>query len=253
MTPELVPESPYIWRARRPDPARRLICFPHAGAGAATYADWVRLVPPDIELVAVQLPGRQNRIAEDPFTEVPPLVSALTQALRLELDRPVAFFGHSCGAQLAHELARALHARGRRLPEHLFLSALPAPGTAGIPLLHDLAEDEFHDEVIRLGGVSAEIAADETVMESLLPLLRADFALWERHPSRPGPPLPCPVTVLCGAADPRVPLDSLPAWAAHTTGGFATHVFPGGHFYFLDDPAGTVGTVVAAMLEGSRT
>ena len=57
---ELVPESPYIWRARNAGHSHRLICFPHAGAGAAAYADWARLLPPEIELVAVQLPGRSD-------------------------------------------------------------------------------------------------------------------------------------------------------------------------------------------------
>lgn len=97
-TSELVAETPYIWRARRPESTQRLICLPHAGAGAAAYADWIPLLPPEIELVAVQLPGRQNRIAEEPFTAVGPLVSTLTHALRPVLDRPYAIFGHSCGA-----------------------------------------------------------------------------------------------------------------------------------------------------------
>ncbi|CAM5489873.1 hypothetical protein SGRIM128S_08722 [Streptomyces griseomycini] len=85
--PELVAETPYVWRASKGGTHRhRLICFPHAGAGAGAYAEWAGLVPPDIELAAVQLPGRQNRIAEDPVTAVGPLVRVLTQALRPVLD-----------------------------------------------------------------------------------------------------------------------------------------------------------------------
>lgn len=94
-SPDLVVETPWIWRARRPRARQRLICFPHAGAGAGAYGEWARLLPTDIELAAVQLPGRQNRIAEDPVTEVGPLVKVLTQALRPVLDGDFAFFGHS--------------------------------------------------------------------------------------------------------------------------------------------------------------
>src|SRR2546423_498209 len=172
---ELVPESPYIWRARNPGHSHRLICFPHAGAGAAAYAEWAYLLPPEIELVAVQLPGRQNRIAEEPFSDAGRLITVLTHALRPVLDRPFAFFGHSGGAALAYELAKALRRRGAvARPERLFLSARPAPDVTGIRQLHDLPEDEFRAEVLALGGVDPEIAADEDVMSALLPLLRAD-------------------------------------------------------------------------------
>ncbi|WP_240436508.1 thioesterase II family protein [Streptomyces sporangiiformans] len=231
---ELAPESPYIWRARRPGATHRLICFPHAGAGAPAYADWAELLPPEIELVAVQLPGRQNRIAEDPFTEVGPLIGVLTHALRPVLDGSYAFFGHSAGATLAYELARALRARGSRGPEHLFLSAQPAPGASEVRRLHELSDDDFRAEILKLGGIEPEIAEDDDVMESMLYTLRADFTLWERHRLEPGAPLDCPITVLSGESDPRAPLHEVKRWRDHTTGEFGTEFYPGGHFYFLE-------------------
>jgi|ABV56586.1 medium-chain acyl-[acyl-carrier-protein] hydrolase len=240
---ELVPESPYLWRARRAGARRRLICFPHAGAGAAAYADWVRWLPPEVELVAVQLPGRQNRIAEEPFTEVPRMVNVLAHALRPVLDGPFAFFGHSAGAMLSYELARALHAAGRRGPDRLFLSAQPAPGRTEVRPLHGLPEDEFLAEMVALGGIDAEIAADPDVIGSLLDVLRADFELWERHVPTPGPPLDCPITVLAGDADPRAPRAELAAWRACTTAEFTTRFFTGGHFYLVDSLAEVVGFI----------
>lgn len=240
-SPDLVVETPWIWRARRTRARRRLICFPHAGAGAGAYGEWARLLPADIELAAVQLPGRQNRIAEDPVTEVGPLVKVLAQALRPVLDGDFAFFGHSGGAALAYEVAKALRERGAPGPSHLFLSAQPAPGTVGrVPVMHTLSDEELGAEVVRLGGIEPEIAEDEEVMEGLLPTLRADFTLWERHRVEAGAPLDTPITVLSGDADPRAPKDTLYGWAAHTTGAFHTRFYPGGHFYFLTDPADLV-------------
>src|SRR5213596_599497 len=78
----LMVESPFVWRARRADCRHRLICFPHAGGGARAYSDWVHELPAEIEVTAVQLPGRQNRLIEDPATEVVPLVRELLRALR---------------------------------------------------------------------------------------------------------------------------------------------------------------------------
>jgi len=250
---ELVPESPYIWRARTPAHSHRLICFPHAGAGAAAYADWVGLLPPEIELVAAQLPGRQNRIAEEPFVETGPLVNVLTHALRPVLDGPFAFFGHSGGAALAYEVAKALRSRGRRGPDQLFLSARPAPDVTGIRQLHDLPEDEFRAEVVALGGIEPEIADDDDVMGSLLPLLRADFGLWERHRATLDSPLDCPITVLCGESDPRAPVETVDRWRAYTNADFSIQVYPGGHFYFLESTAEVVSFIGRKMLASAPT
>ena len=244
---ELRPESPFVWRARRPEAARRLVCFPHAGAGATAYADWTRWLPADVELVAVQLPGRQNRIAEDFCTEVPPLVAALSRALGPVFDLPCAFFGHSAGALLAYEVARALRDRGRTGPDRLFLSAQPAPEAPRPPVLYRLPDAEFRAEMLRLGGIDPEIAEDEDVMDALLTVLRADFGLWERHRVAPGPALDCPITALTGESDPRAPIADVRRWRAHTDAEFSVWTYDGGHFYFLDSPAAVVARIGAAM------
>ncbi|GGU45051.1 thioesterase II family protein [Streptomyces violascens] len=246
---ELVAETPFIWRARRPGARHRLICFPHAGAGAGAYADWAELLPPEIELAAVQLPGRQNRIAEDPPAAVGPLVRVLTQALRPVMDGPFSFFGHSGGATLAFEVARALEAKGGPRPSRLFLSAQPAPGLLGeVAQLHDLTDDELAAEIVRLGGIEPEIAEDEDVMDSLLPTLRADFDLWENHRIEPGPRLATPITVLAGDDDPRAPLDTLGPWREQTDAGFDSRFYAGGHFYFLDKTAEVVAFISQTLL-----
>ncbi|WP_431042218.1 thioesterase II family protein [Streptomyces sp. P1-3] len=233
---DLAVETPYLWRARRDNPRHRLICFPHAGAGAAAFTAWPSLLPPEIEVAAVQLPGRQNRIAEDPATEVGPLVKVLTQALRPVLTGSFSFFGHSGGAILAFEVAQALHARGGPRPDHLILSGQPAPGQSHtIRHLHELPDDEFATEVLALGGVDEEVAEDEDVMEALLYTLRADFVLWERHRMEPKHRLDTPITVVSGTDDPRAPLASLDAWREQTTAPFQTRLYPGGHFYFVGE------------------
>jgi surfactin synthase thioesterase subunit len=253
-TTELVDETSYIWRARRPESSHRLICLPHAGAGAAAYADWAALLPPEIELVAVQLPGRQNRIAEPAFTAAGPLIRTLSHALRPVIERPYSFFGHSCGAILGFELARALRARGRRGPDHLFMSAQPAPGFTGVRRMSELSEAQFRAEMLTLGGIDPEIVADPLVLDSLMPILRTDFALWEDHLVAPGAPLDCPITVLCGDNDPRTPAGSTDGWRAHTTGAFATRSYPGGHFYFLDPGAANVVSALSrAILTSERS
>ncbi|MFD6157248.1 thioesterase II family protein [Nocardia sp. NPDC060256] len=245
----LIPESPYFWCARRPEVRGRLICFPHAGAGASSYADWVAWLPDDIELVAVQLPGRQDRVAEEPFTEVEPLVRAVAEGIAPILDRPFAFFGHSTGAALAYEVAKELRAQEQSGLGHLFLSGQPSPGVRAGKELYRLPDDAFRKELVQLGGINAEIAADEYVMSAVLPVVRTDFVLWEPHLSKPDTPLDCPITALVGTTDPRAPEESMRGWREQTTATFAMRRFTGGHFYFMDSLADLVSFVGAQARE----
>ncbi|MFJ9679413.1 thioesterase II family protein [Streptomyces sp. NPDC101194] len=246
---KLVAETPYLWRARRPDARHRLICFPHAGGGAGVFAEWATLLPAEIELAAVQLPGRQNRIAEEAATEAGPLVEAVAAELLPVMDGPVAFFGHSCGAMLAFEVARFLHAAGGPEPVHLFLSAQPSPEAfRERPKLHELSHEDFRAEMVNLGGIDEEIVEDVEILDALLPAVRADFAVWERHRVAPVPRLDVPFSVLAGRTDVRTPLDSLDGWRAYTSARFDTRLHPGGHFYFLDASADVLASIGRTLL-----
>src|SRR5687767_8117681 len=92
----------------RPQARFRLFCFPYAGGGLAAYRSWPNQLPADVEVCPIQLPGRDERMAENPFSDLPALVEALTEALAPRLAAPYALFGHSMGALIAYELVRGL-------------------------------------------------------------------------------------------------------------------------------------------------
>ena len=105
----------------------RLFCFPYAGVGASAYRLWSTGLPAELEVCAVQIPGREGRWREPPHTRIDTLVAALLPVLQPCFDLPFAFFGHSMGGVLAAELTVALQGSGAPLPEHLFISARRAP------------------------------------------------------------------------------------------------------------------------------
>ena len=93
-------------------------------------------------MLGVQLPGRGARLNEPAFTRMGPLVDAIVA--EVTFDGPFAFFGHSLGALVAYEVARVLHATGRRQPDRLFASACPAPHLPRIdPPIHQLPDEEL--------------------------------------------------------------------------------------------------------------
>ncbi|AHH99513.1 thioesterase II family protein [Kutzneria albida] len=243
-----VVESPYVRRARRSQWRHRLICFPYAGAGAAGFADWPQWLPADVELIAVQLPGREDRIREKPLTTMSALVRTVALALRPYLQGQFAFFGHSVGAVMAYELARALRDKRGVQPAHLLLSGHVAPDhPVSLKRLHDLPEPEFREALRELGGTAGSVVDDENLMGLLLPALRADFTLGETYRYAPGEPLSAPITVFGGDRDERAPLDGLAAWRRHTTGPFAEHVFAGGHFYLNESGAELAEAIGSAL------
>src|SRR5579863_7902511 len=108
----------------RPKPNRsarlRLFCLPFAGAGASLFANWPRLLPTTVDVCAIQLPGRNQRVFDAPYAELDPLLDQLLDATSHERTLPFAFFGHSMGALIAFEWARRLRRLGLPGPVHLF-------------------------------------------------------------------------------------------------------------------------------------
>jgi hypothetical protein len=49
----------------------RLVCFPCAGRGASLYRTWPGPLGKDVEVCAIQLPGRENRLDEPPRQQGP--------------------------------------------------------------------------------------------------------------------------------------------------------------------------------------
>ncbi|MBY0278544.1 alpha/beta fold hydrolase [Candidatus Binatia bacterium] len=230
----------------RVEPLLRLYCFPYAGAGAWLFRDWGEQLPESTEVVAVELPGRGTRMAEEPVTRLAALASELAERLA---ERPGAFalFGHSFGGLLAFEVAQALRCRGRT-PLHLFVSAtLPPQLCRPARRLHELEREALVRELVRLGGIPPEILADRAFLERVLKPVRADLEAFETHEFAPGAPLRCPITVFGGTRDPSVSRRQLEEWSLHTEAEFALQMLPGDHFFVRAPQSGLLAAVRARL------
>ncbi|MET8977509.1 alpha/beta fold hydrolase [Streptomyces sp. NPDC004539] len=234
------------------DRAPLLVCLPHAGASASAFLALSRAFEGAAgpEVLAVQYPGRQDRRHEAPARGIEELAGRVADACAPLTGRPYAFFGHSMGAVVAYETARLLLGRGLPGPGRLFLSGRGAPGP--VPSPHDRLDGdaEILAAVRKLGAAAgAGVLDDPELLAMVLPALRADYGALARYRSAPGGPLPVPLTVLVGDADPVVTVDEARAWRERTSAGFALEVFEGGHFY-LDRQVDAVAKVVSAGLPG---
>jgi medium-chain acyl-[acyl-carrier-protein] hydrolase len=234
-----------------PDAALRLYCFHHAGGGAAAYRGWPDLVGTSIEIIAVRLPGRENRFAESRFRRMADVVEALQGPLRAGLDRPYAFFGHSLGALVAYETALMLARDAALPPAHLFAAASPFPDRErpdgpGGPL-HALPDDTLIERLREYGGIPASILAQRGLLAVMLPTIRDDLELGSTYRAPCTGALSCPVTALAGADDGTVSEQDIARWRAATSGPFHVRVISGGHFFATEAVADTVGIVLAVL------
>jgi medium-chain acyl-[acyl-carrier-protein] hydrolase len=215
-----------------PGASIRLITFPYAGGGTPVFRPWLELLPANIELRTVQLPGRGPRFREKHILDLAVAIDALEAVLLPLLDRPCAFFGHSVGALLAFEMARRLAGRGLT-PAHLFLSGKNAPHFPdSLVPLHQLPDPLFLGKLRELNGMAEAVLDSPELLELLLPVIRSDFTVLETYSYRPSAlPLSCPITVLGGDQDPRTLKGGLNAWREQTAANFNLTMFGGDHFF----------------------
>lgn len=227
--------DPSRWFVRpqpNPQAVARLFCFPFAGGSASLYRTWPHLLPSNIELWAIELPGHARRMPEPLVDRLDVLVNAIATAIQPQLDRPYAFFGHSMGALVGFELARSLRCLGQPLPRLLAVSGHRAPQLPIFEsLIHHLPEPEFAKAIAQLGGTPQAILDDREMRDIVLPILRTDFTVLETYAYEHEPPLNCAIAAYAGNDDTEVSRDGLNAWKLQTCNLFTCKLLPGDHFY----------------------
>lgn len=218
------------------NPRSRLVCFPRAGGTAADYAAWGKALVDEVQVCALQLPGRRRRFAEPALRTVPQIVNKVAGALRDLTDLPLVLFGDCMGAILAYEIARQLRRANALLPASLVVCSYPGPDiNRTSPNVHDAPIETFRQRLVEVGGVPAEVVDDDELFSLLLPTLRADFEVFETYKYTPEPPLDLNIYAIIGETDPHVPCSMLEGWRAHTCRNFAMRTFVGGHFFLKDN------------------
>lgn len=237
---------------RSPNVATRLFCLAHAGGSAIAFRPWMAATPPDLEVIAVELPGHGDRILERPMSDIGDVAAAIRSAMDPYLDRPYALYGHSMGGAVAIAVAQLLVA-DPDIPSPFTLvvgGCAPASGYADASwcLSPECSDEELIDWMHRVGGTPPDVLAAPRLLRLILRLMRADLAVldswWRTHQATA---LPHPIRAIAGRHDDVVPATEMTAWQAETAADFSLTVVDGDHFFY-SQATRTVLTLIGADL-----
>ncbi|GAB2895607.1 alpha/beta fold hydrolase [Streptomyces mayteni] len=221
----------------------------HAGGSHSTFRPWLAHLPEDWEVRLVVAPGRPKAARHPAERRLTVISDALAAELLDREEGPYALFGHSMGGLVAFAAALEVRHKGGPAPAWVGVSGHPGPYfsiTRSNPPLYGLSPDGLRRALSDLGGLPDRILRDPLLWERVQPLVRADLEAaetWEPDPTPP-PVLNLPLSAFCGDQDPVAGERDAAHWGRHTTDFLGVRQFPGGHFYFLDDPEPLVKRIV---------
>ncbi len=225
-------------------PRLRLFCLPYFAGGASVYSSWHEFLPKDIEVCAVQFPGREERGNEKAYDDAFELVKKLAEVIEPLLNVPIAFYSHSSGAGIALELARFLRKEMNVNPVKFMTGGWRAPHMVSpFKFLDAIKDDEVYKEKnipnikshLRSLEIPDSILENQDVFNEMLPSLRADILLGKKYTYYDDDPLNCPLTAFAGEDDTVFKEDQIKEWKKHTASKFTFRRVKGSHLFCRDN------------------
>ena len=216
------------------DARLRLFCFHPAGSEAIIYRQWSPRLPADIEVCPVQLPGRGERLIEQPFHQFPDLIEGLSEALLPMLDKSYAFYGHSMGVSISFELAHYLQQKYTLKPACLLFGGLHPPHIAAQTQLMTFQEDFMESRLVGLSKLRQAAIKDNEFFKERKKIFKADIQLYQSYRHTEREPFDCPITAFGGLEDLFTTEQQLTQWRQYTTAEFKLVMLPGKHLFLKD-------------------
>ena len=220
------------------EPKLRVFCFPPAGGSASEFREWRNYFSDKIEILSLQLPGRETRFSEPLITDFTELITRLHEEIRHLINIPYIFFGHSLGALIGFELIHSLRRQILPLPRAFIASAKEAPHCHTLPEEQDIHNDSWLIERLKsYASIPDDFFTSLEFKEVFFPYIKGDFLLLSSYKFKEPPLLNLPIIALHGSNDLTTRIHKVQAWKKQTQKSFNFYTFEGGHFFIREAKA----------------
>ncbi|MBB3112256.1 surfactin synthase thioesterase subunit [Paenibacillus phyllosphaerae] len=226
----------------------RLLVLPHAGGSANYYWPlFAQLSTCGIDCMAIQYPGRQDRIRETMIDRIDDYADRIAEALEGLGDKPTMLLGHSMGALIGYDL---LARHGRRLPFiDCFVASAHHPPRRQAPsrFARPMSDETVLAHLQALGGMDDELLSEPALLDMILPAVKNDLEAVDVFAIERLERLHVPILAVIGMEDKSTKREGASDWAHLTERDFRLAELPGGHFYFAHQPRELAGVIVQAQ------
>ncbi|HVI48348.1 MAG TPA: alpha/beta fold hydrolase [Chitinophaga sp.] len=232
-----------------------LYCLPFAGGSRYSYRVYEESMPPFINVIPLEYPGRGARTKDPLVGDINALVEDLYAQIKGSVDNVrYAIYGHSMGGLMACLLARKLIACQHRTPLHLFVTGTSGPSapSRGEKKRHLLNKPDFIQEVKDLNGSPEEILSNDELLDYIEPILRNDFRVTENYIYTPGEKLNIPMTVITGTRE-DMTAEDIQLWQRETSVKVDFRRMPGHHFFIYKYPFEIVQIIAKKLVIHSKS
>lgn len=226
-----------------------LLCFPYAGGGASVYYKWEQAFNKEIAVCPIQLPGREDRFSEKPYTDMNTAVNDLVKEIEslMEQYKNIAFFGHSMGGSIAYEVAKKLQISQKSI-KYFFVSGSSSPRIPMQTQVSSLGEYDFIKKLEIYGGIPQQLVEQKELLRVFLPLLRADFSLIEAYYEKNIEKIDCPIVSFAGKDDKTTAITTVQDWEEYSTKDYNSYIFSGEHFFIRENEREIIGIIEERLL-----
>ncbi|PYH86223.1 fatty acid synthase S-acetyltransferase [Aspergillus uvarum CBS 121591] len=225
---ELTPLSPWIFQGT--GAGKRVVCFHSMGIGASLFTPFLVNPPPGLDLVAVQLPGRETR-ADEELPSFSSVVASIVAEIQSWDQPPEVFWGHSFGGIIAFEVLRALRRNGASPLPALMITGTIAPQLIGVwkrreLLMASLRGDSSADYLL---AVTRYVDEPDFVL-GILEMLHHDAPLLLDYEYQEEPELGVPIVAFSARQDDIAYREELAHWGVQSTQ-FTLREVDGDHWF----------------------
>jgi polyketide synthase 12 len=188
--------------------------------------------PQDTDVLAFQLPGRENRSSEAPYENMTLLIEDMARVIAPYLDKPFIILGHSFGGIIGFELIRYLRMHFGVTPLQLFITGtIPPQLTKKWKDTDSIRETAvFSNSEEKLLSLMTYID-DVEFLKRILPVMRKDMPLIMSYLYVEQARFDFPVYAFAADKDEVVLPEQIKCWKEQTMDEFNMEVVEGDHWF----------------------